>query len=33
VVLERKAGAASGWPFAGRDPGDLVDLALGDWLR
>jgi len=33
VVLEKKAAAGSAWPFGGRDPGVLLDLALGDWLR
>lgn len=32
VVLERKARGDS-WPFRGRDPGALLGLALGDWLR
>ena len=31
VVLEKKA-RRDQWPFRGRDPGDLVDLALGGWL-
>ncbi len=31
VVLERKA-ARDPWPFRGRDPATLLELALGDWL-